>query len=203
MTHRLMRHFRSFVADQDGSMSIELLLVTPILLWALLSTFVYFDLFRTEANSHRAALTIADMFSREQTAVDTDYLDGGSRLLETLTFSDDTPDYRITVYRYQGGDDTYRVVWSQDRGMGGVLDDDDLVTFDNQGLLPLLASGDRAILVQTRVEYSAPFSIGLGVFTSTNLDDQTFTTFTVIRPRFQPSLCWDPEPENPANAPVC
>lgn len=51
------------------------------------------------------------------------------------------------------------------------------------GRLPALADGDRAILLQTRTEYDAPFSVGLGPFTSTNLDDVTFQTYIVIRPR--------------------
>ena len=57
-----------------------------------------------------------------------------------------------------------------------------------------MANGDRAILIQTRVDYDAPFRIGLGPFTGTDLQDFSFETFTVIRPR-PPTLCWDePDP---------
>ncbi len=189
--NQVQQLLQRFKADERGVVSIELLLVTPILVWALLSTFVYFDLFRTESNINRAALTVADMFSREQTPITNDYLDGAQGLLETLTFSDENPDFRLTVYQYWKDDDAYRVLWSEHRGMGPALDDDNMEDLNDANRLPILADKDVSILLETRTEYSAPFSIGLGPFTATDLDDVTFTTFTVIRPRFSPSLCWE------------
>ena len=216
---QLSKLFLRFRKDQDGSMAIELLLVVPILLWALLSTFVYFDLFRTESNSYRASLTVADMFSREQTAVDDDYIDGARELLRTLTFSDPDPKLRVTVYRFQGDDDTYRVVWSEaltsttgsisvpdpddDAAVDGRLNDSDLNRLDTEDRLPVLASGDRAILIETETRYTAPFDIGLSFFSPTNFEDHTFRTFTVIRPRFNPTLCYDPFPLDDTNTPDC
>lgn len=193
---------RDFRDDQEGSMAIELVLVVPILVWALLSTFVYFDLYRVESNSTRAGLTIADMFSREESAITPAYLDGTLGLLRTLTFEETNPDYRVTAYYYDGDDDRYRVIWSENRGMAPNLTNADLDQLDTLERLPLLSDGGRAILVQTRTEYDAPFSIGLGPFTSANLEDVTFQTFTVIRPR-PGRLCYDALPNDPSNAPLC
>jgi Flp pilus assembly protein TadG len=186
---------RRFNDDEHGTIAIELVLVTPVLMWVLLSTFVYFDVYRTESNSHRAALTIADMFSREQTAITGTYLAGTRQLLRTLTFSEANPDFRVTVYRFDDPDGDfigdYRRVWSRNRGLGPNLTNNDLLTLKQAERLPILAHGDRAILVETRTEYSPPFTFGLGPFAGTDLDDVTFQTFNVIRPRFNPSLCWD------------
>lgn len=200
-----------FKDDEDGSMAIELLLVVPILLWTLLSTFVYFDVYRTESNSIRAALTVADMLSREQVSIDDAYLDGALQLLKTLTFTEDDPEMRVTVYRFDDPDSDgtgdYRVVWSQTL-TGSITDNyteesdiasdissglanDDMDSLQANGRLPLLAHNARSILLETRTRYSAPFSIGLGPFTVTDLSDVNFTTFTVIRPRFGVSLCFD------------
>jgi hypothetical protein len=179
----MLNYLRKFRDDQNGSMSIELLLVTPILVWALLSTYVYFDLFRVESNSNRAALTIADMLSRETGDIDASYLNTTRNILRELTYEEANPDYRITVYTYRESNDSYRRIWSKNRGMAPNYNNTNLNELQAAGRLPALADDDRAILLQTRTEYDAPFSIGLGPFTSTDLDDVTFQTFIVIRPR--------------------
>jgi len=174
---------RKYKDDEDGSMSIELLIVTPILVWALLSTYVYFDLFRVESNSNRAALSIADMLSRETLDIDNAYLNNARSILRELTYEEANPDFRITVYTFRDSDDSYRRRWSRNRGMGSNYNNAALADLKTDGRLPVLADGDRAILLQTRTQYDAPFSIGLGPFTGTNLDDVTFETFIVVRPR--------------------
>ena len=203
-----MNRWKQFHADERGSMSIELVIVTPILVWIILSTFVYFDLFRNEANAHRAALTLADMFSREQTDIDGNYLNGARSLLRTLTLDDSSPDFRITVYRYQQSDDTFRRVWSRNRGVGTNLTDTDLLGLQTAGRLPRMADDDRAILVETFTDYEPPFDTGIRFLTSffssdggsarDELETVTFTTFNVIRPRFTPSLCWAVPPPDPS-----
>jgi len=191
-----------FLNEEDGSMSIELLLMVPILTWALLSTFVYFDAFRVESNANRAALTLADMFSREETPITPEYMNSARELLRALTYEEANPDFRVTVYRYRENQDDYRRVWSQHRGMGGRLNNNALKQLQDEGRLPMMADGDRSILVETRVNYDAPFSIGMGPFIPTNLDDVTFETFTVIRAR-PGTLCWDAQPENDENTVRC
>ena len=190
----------AFARDERGVVAVELVLVVPILVWALLSTFVYFDVFRVESNTTRASLTVADMFSREKVPITDAYLDGARSLLEALTFEESNPDYRITVYRYQEFDDKYLVVWADNRGMGPDTDDDRLEAIRDR--LPILANGDRAILLETRVEYDAPFDIGIGAFAATNLEDVTFTTFTVIRPRAN-TLCFDTTPADTTTGLSC
>ena len=182
---------KKFAGDERGSMAIELVLVVPILTWVLLSTFVYFDAFRTEANAKRAAITVTDMFSREETEIDENYLDGALKLLKTLTYADSDPDLRVTVYTFSSSADAFQVVWSRNVGMTPNLTDANLAAFRTKGRLPVMADGDQSILVETRTEYSAPFTIGIGPFTGgTDLDDVTFETFTFVRPRFTDKLCW-------------
>lgn len=203
-----MKTWRKFHGDDRGSMAIELVMVTPILVWIILSTFVYFDLFRNEANAHRAALTLADMFSREQTDIDSNYLNGARSLLETLTLDDDNPAYRVTVYRRQDSDDTFRRVWSRNRGVGSNLTDTDLLALQTAGRLPRMADDDRAILIETFTDYEPPFDTGIRFLTSffsedgvsprEELDTVTFATFNVIRPRFTPTLCWYVPPPDPS-----
>jgi len=186
-----MQVIKKFAKDERGVIAIELCLVVPILVWVLMSTIVYFDVFRNEANAGRASLTIADMFSREQDAIDDDYLDGAQALLRLLTFAEDSPDLRVSVYRYILADDEYVSVWSRIRGEGTAMTDEELLVLQTANRLPVLADDDVAILIETNTDYSAPFSVGLGPFTGTDIQDLTFTNFTVIRPRYVDSLCFD------------
>lgn len=189
-----MRHFRQ---DETGTVAIELVLVVPMLTWALLSTLVYFDVYRAESISNRASLTLADMISREQNDVDLEYVSNMRKVLQVLTDADDNPDIRVTLYRYRAVDDQYLVVWSENFGFAAPLTDVDLVGL--RGRLPLLADENRTILIETRTAYSAPFSTGMGPFAGTRLDDLDFTTFTVISPRFLSTICFDPTPMLPSD----
>lgn len=197
---KLKPFLRRFRDDEDGSMAIELLLVTPILVWVFLSTFVYFDAFRVETNSVRATITLAEMFSRED-VIDVSFLNGARSALRALTFEERNPDYRVTVYRYRASDDTFRRVWGKNRGMGGDLTNADLAALKAKGRLPPMNEIDHNVFIETRTQYSAPFNIGLGPFVATNLQNLTFTSDMIIRPRAG-RLCWDPD-VNVANNEVC
>ena len=194
-------HFlRRFRDEEDGVVAVELLLVIPILVWALLSTLVYFDAYQNEAISTRAGLTLADAISRERSAVDDTYITNMRNLLRVLTRSDANPALRVTVYRYRKTGDRYIVVWSKDESsdMGGPLTTVDLETMRDR--LPIMADGDRAILVETRTAYTAPFSVGMGPFFGSGLENVEFNSLTVITPRFLDSICYDPTPLLPLNA---
>lgn len=193
-------HFlRRFKDDEDGVVAVELVLVIPMLVWALLSTLVYFDAYQNEAISTRAGLTIADAISRERNAVDQTYITNLRNVLRVLTRVDANPAIRVTVYRYRESNDTYIVVWSVDESgdMGGALTTADLQTMRNR--LPIMANGDRAILVETRTAYSAPFSTGMGPFFGSGIGNIDFNSMTVITPRFMDTICFDPTPILPAN----
>jgi len=178
---------RKFADDEDGVASIELLLCVPILFWALMSTFIFFDAFRAESISTRAGLTIADMFSREEDNVTPAYMDGAQALLQQLTEADEEPDLRVTAYQFFENDDTtnsddeYLVVWSQARGYGDTFDDSTFALIVDR--LPSLANGAVSLLVETRTEYTAPFRMTLNPLTETAVRDVEFNTFTFIAPR--------------------
>jgi Flp pilus assembly protein TadG len=56
--------------QEDGTLTIEFLILAPIMFWTFIATLAYFDAYRTEAISEKAVMTIADMFSRESDYVD-------------------------------------------------------------------------------------------------------------------------------------
>jgi hypothetical protein len=172
---------KTFRDDESGVIAIELLLVVPILVWALLSTLVYFDAFKTESISTRMSMTIADMYSRE-TEVDNTFVNGSYSLLEALTPSANAPDLRVTAYTFDDSDGKYYLIWSSTKG-SYYTNHTNATLRAEVDRLPILSDGDNSLLVETHTEYSAPFSIGIGPFLETDLDDLSFDTFTAIRPR--------------------
>ncbi|MEO1610626.1 MAG: hypothetical protein AAFR90_15135 [Pseudomonadota bacterium] len=203
MQKKITQRLNAFKNDEQGSMAIELLIVTPILVWVLLATFVYFDVFRVEATSNKAAITVAEMFSREEVPIVDAYVDSALNVLAALTYEEENPDLRVTVYHYDSDDSAYKVIWSEPRGdFTTELTDADLLGFDTANRLPVLGGTDHAILVQTRVEYDAPFKMGIGDFSAISLEDVEFETFIVIRPR-PGQLCFDDDPADDDAGLIC
>ena len=169
-----------FARTEDGSISVEAMLIFPILLWCYLATFVFFDAYRSQSTNLKAAYTIGDTLSRETAYVTPAYLDSLSSLHRFLVSEDnDLARLRVTVYRYQASDNTYRVRWSRTRGGGLQMTDPDLATLREN--LPLMPDAEIAIMVETWVGYSPTYSVGL--------EDFTFTDLVVTRPRFAGQLC--------------
>lgn len=199
---RLIRFLRRFQRDENGSAAVELCLAVPMLSWALLATLVYFDVFRAEAISNRSALTLADIISRELDAANSQYVSNMREVLRVLTDADQDPDLRVTSYYFDassGTDGEYRVVWSEDAGFGAPLTDSTLSTRTDR--LPVLADRGTSLLIETRTGYSPPFTIGMELFgfDGANLESVTFSTFTVITPRFLGEICFDPTPSDTTN----
>ena len=189
-----MSRIRRFRDQEDGVISIELLFAVPILVWALMSTMVYFDAYRAESISNRAALTVADMFSREEAAISPAFLDGTQQVLQLLAEARTLPEFRVTTFSYDETADAFERRWSENRSVGDNLDNNDLANMRDR--FPRMADNDRAILLETWTDYTPPMRVGLWLFRSS--DAQTtnieFKTFTVIKPRYTNNFCFDKTP---------
>lgn len=173
-------------ADETGSIAVESVLMVPLMAWAILATLTYFDAYRKEAISHKAGLTIADMISREADAIDMDYINGSRDLLKFLTLGDNNPDLRITSFRWNATKNKYQVVWSREKGPRAGLKTADLANMTHR--LPLMADGERAILVETWTDYEPPWNVGI--------NDFSMDTLFVISPRFVAQLCYSNTPDD-------
>lgn len=176
----------AFRKDEKGSVAVEMMLMVPIIAWAMLGTLTFFDAYRNEAISYKAALTVADMLSREADAIDDDYIDGAKGLLTFLASDDPDPDLRVTVFRWNANKSKYVRVWSKSRGPHGPLSTSDLAGMT--GVLPEMAHQERMILVETWTAYTPPWEIGLGSY--------NMATYNVVSPRFVSQLCFSNTPDN-------
>lgn len=170
---------RRFRRDERGGITAEAVIVLPMLIWAYLALFVYWDVFRSMNTVQKATYNISDLISR-QSEVDTRFLDGMQSILDYLIDSDQEASLRMTSIQYLADDDSYYVLWS--RSPGGALPA--LTNASVQGYrdkIPDMPDGHSVLLVETQVSYSPAFNAGIG--------DQNFSQMIVTRPRFYLRIC--------------
>jgi Flp pilus assembly pilin Flp len=173
---------RKFRRDEEGSAAVELMLVLPMLIWALLAVFVFFDAYRTQTTNLKAAYTLGDVLSRETGYITPVYMNSMFELQQFLLGTDQGVRLRVTVFQYDGPNDRYVVRWSQGRGAAV----SPLTTAGLQNIrqfLPNMPNSEVAILTETRVGYVPPAMVGIQPI---NFDDRVVT-----RPRFAGQLCWN------------
>jgi len=172
----------AFREETGGTVSVEFIVMAPIIFWAYASMFSWFDAYRQVGVHDKAAFTIADMISRETNPINDDYIDATRNLVGFLARVQDEPDIRVSVIRYVERDDEFRLYWSEKRGSIGELRDSDVRNWHDK--LPSLVDGEHIILVETKIEYTPPFLYGL-------MRDNTVRSFVFARPRFAPKVCWE------------
>lgn len=177
MMQRFLGRFRR---DESGSVTVETVLMVPMLVWAYLGIYVFFDVFHTQSVNIKASYTIGDMLSRETDYVTPNYITGLTTLQGVLLNTEEPRALQITVFSYDATNDRYVVRWSRPSGTSA------LTTASLAGLrdiLPVMPDGEIAILTHSRVAYEPSFDVGLNAL--------TFDEYTVTRPRFAPQLCWN------------
>lgn len=171
-----------FGRDEGGAVVAEAVIVLPLLLWAYIALFVYWDTFRSMNTAQKAAYTVSDMISREQTGITTAYITGMSQVMEYLIDENQAARMRVTSVTWSATNNRFEVHWSRSPNNSMIV----LTTATLQNLayqIPTMAAGDFVIIVETQVDYKPSFNV--------NLPDQTFKQFIVTRPRFLPCLPMD------------
>lgn len=171
---------RRFARDEKGSLFVEAIIVMPMFVWAYAGLFVYWDAYRSINTVQKASYTISDLISRTQTVVDDAYIAGMRDTFNLMLATPDAGQVRVTSYTWSGVRGQYEVIFS--RSPNAAMPE--LSTADMAGLtdyLPIMADGDSAILVETKLPYTPPIAYGL--------QPSLLEQFIVTRPRFLPKLC--------------
>lgn len=184
MRRALPRPLR-FLRREDGSITIESVLVLPTLIWGCLATLTYVDGFRTETANLRITYTLADMISRTESddVVGPKYLDGMARIYAYLVEGNDATAMRTTVIGWDATNDTHTFEWSY--GTSPVAPSLTAGTMSEvTDQIPMLADGDVVVIVETWQDYSPAFNIGF--------DERVFYNSVVTSPRFLPQIKLNP-----------
>jgi len=179
MTHlctlpvRIRSRIRAWREDERGSASIELMLMIPLWLWFMFGAYVFYDGYRTQSINTKTNYTIGNIMSLQQTWITPEFIDSMHALQAVLLETGDPARLRVSTFRYLEATDEFELCWSQIRGGGDPITQADLDTYTNA--IPLMADGDVAILVQSRVDYVPVYAAGL--------DRMQFDDFVITRPR--------------------
>ncbi len=175
-----------FYRDEKGIITVEAVIIVPIILFLLFALVVYFDGFRQKGVNLRAAYTVSDLLSRQYPTVDEDYVDGLKSIYDYLVDSPDDSSFRVSMVQFDSedlnnDDDGFAFLkWSH--GIGEYNDLTDSTLDDIRDRIPLMAHGDSLLILETKMTYTPNFSSGIVPF------DIEYLIAT--RPRFIPP-CWE------------
>ena len=177
----LRARFNAFAQDTRGVVAVESIILLPLVIWTYVAMFSFFDMLRMKSVNQKAAFTIA-AYSRETQKITETYVDSTFTLFQRLTRVSN-PGMRVSVLSYDQDTDKYTVRWSEIRGTGAgtALSDNNVNSLREH--LPIIASGDEFVLLETWNDYKIPFKIGM--------DDFKMKSHVFMNPRFADQLKWD------------
>lgn len=178
-----------FQRQEAGTITVETLLILPLVLWAFLATFVFFDAFSAKTTAERAAYTVSDAIGRQQnTPLTAEEIDGFNEVFAYLARNQPETRLRVSSVIWNPINEEYEVVWSYATNNGDILTNDDF-TPELLERLPVLPNRESVYITETEVQYvptleALPF---MGVI----LQSQALRQFIIARPRFTPQLRFD------------
>lgn len=179
---RTLAWLGAFGRREEGSITLETILMVPLFTTAFFGMYATFDAYRMHAVQQKIAYSIGDIISRETTPINDAYMTGMRNLVKYLSRIDSNNDIsvRVTIIRYDEDSNRYRRDWSRERGFRQGLTTNEVEWLGLNQRLPVMSDNDRLILVETAVKYTPPVDFGLPEF---NIQNRVFT-----RPRYAPQV---------------
>lgn len=174
----IKRSFKNFARDEGGSFSVEAILMFPMLVWAFMALYVFFEGLREKNINLKATYTVADLLSREDQKVDDLYVSNMRVIYQWLARSQSNVRLRMSVVHYDEATDSHDLYCSIGVGVEDMLDEwvDETVTPH----VPIMADDSAAIVVETWVDYEPIMEIPL---VSIGLEETEIYNIVVTSPR--------------------
>lgn len=185
---KLQAAIKRNLRDEAGSFSVEAILMFPLLAWAFMAMYVFFEGLRESNINLKAAYTISDLLSREEDEFITDeYMAGMHNIYTWLSRSTQPVQLRVTVVEFEQtegeepGIGVHNKIWSEGVGVDGLLQSEiaTLVTPH----VPILADSATAIVVESWATYDPIMDVGLA--------DTDLYNIVVTAPRFADQLLYE------------
>lgn len=168
--------------SEEGSVSAEAVLMMPLLIWAWVAMYVFFEGLRENNINLKASYTVSDLLSRETDEIDMDYLNGMNNVFAWLTRSQNPVSIRVTFVQYDQASNMHKTIWS--RGVNGKPNlTQSEVSATLSPSIPIMADADTAIVVETWAHFDPIFDMGYGKADIYNL--------VVTAPRYSEQLVLD------------
>lgn len=171
---------RSFARCERGALSVELVLVTPLLMFLLVGIFGYFKAYSALNANTRIAQTLSEIASRysEIDAFAVDELFALEGKLAPITM--DRPFLRLTSVCFANG--AYKVLWSDVRADPFYADAQPLTTEDLSDVeLPPIGEQNTLLILETSMRWRPAIKMF-------GLAETQFNKWIVVQPRFVRSL---------------
>ncbi len=183
----MLDRMRSFARSERGVISVEAIMILPILIWALIGSFTIFEAFRQRSISLKATYAIADMLSRQVDTVGPDDIDGLNEVFAYLTFARDPAWIRVSSVYWDNAQNKFRRHWSDATGEYDALTDDTLQSMVQY--IPAMSTGDTVLLVESYLPFKPVFDMGLESLTG---PQSGWTRHVIVtRPRFASQVIFD------------
>ena len=192
---RALKHrFATFLRDEDGLILVEGLIMLPLLIWALVAMFIYWDVFRTINVTQKAAYSVADLLSRQKDTIPLTFANGLQKVVDFLTPGGHPVKMRITSLECvspvglpaeqicNGSKGNYKLLFSFSPGskVAG-LSETNIQNWKGTKI-PTLVHGESVFVVETEVDFKAQLPMVLAGFL-VGVQDNKFGDFIVTRPR--------------------
>jgi Flp pilus assembly pilin Flp len=178
-----------FRTDERGALSVETVLMVPLMTFLMIAMFVYYQVFHQDSLLAKSSFTITDIMSRETVPINQDYVNNMQLLLETVSNVQSTISFRVALVKYDELNDDMIMRWSA-IPTGGTIPAYTQATIDNlRGQIPDMADADSVIILETSMPYVPPF-LG-GSFWISQVPSLNFRNLIVMRSRFVSELCWE------------
>ena len=161
-----------FKNDESASLTLEFVLILPLLVTWFLGSIIFFDAYNSKATAQRTAHTLADIMSR-QTDVDNAFIDSLLTVQNRMLPRSSVGTVQVTsIQRDLAGD--LQLLWTHTTdGAATAL----LLADIPLASIPVLGNGESVLLIDTSVPF-VPLSDWVG-FTATN-----WTYRVPIAPRY-------------------
>lgn len=178
-----MRKFLSkFWREENGAITVEAVIAVPFVALAFFAVYVFFDVYRVNTASQKAAYIVADTVSRQTLPVNATFIAGLNELHDTLARTRNETTMRVSSIGWDDEDERYVAIWSVNTGMSPILTDAE-VNGTMADSLPRIPQGETFVLVETAVAYTPLFRVGIPA--------TTFRQAIATRPRFAPQVAFD------------
>ena len=165
-----------FAKDEDATITMEFVIVTPLMVTWWIGSMVFFDAFEARSGAARSAYTIADLISR-QTDTTNSYIDSLLTLQNKMRPREPVGSVRVSEL-YRDSDGNLSVVWSYStEGPSAAL----LIADAPEDILPVLANESYIMLIDSSIPY-IPLSDIVAI------PAQTWTNRVYINARFSDQI---------------
>ncbi|MHA6267981.1 hypothetical protein [uncultured Aliiroseovarius sp.] len=196
---RIGQRVRDFARAETGTVTVESVIILPVILFGLQATFAYYDAYRRQSQALKANYAVSDFLSRFP-SYDRATLEGLDEMFQYMTQTSEASWVRVTVVKCNRN-----CTNEETRKLGRVNSKVSLgdgvspLTRDQMRLqlgpvIPMMYQGENLIVVETVAKYVPPF---WGAWTG--IYPRDFYDVIVTSPREAETLCWKKEP---ADCPV-